>query len=214
MTNSSLTALAAVALFTLAGCAHKPIFENIHTVVPNGVYRSAQLSPQRLEQLIERQKIKSVLNLRGAHPGEPWYDGEIAVANKHKVAHYNLTLDSRSEPTPAQTADLLAIMKAAPKPMVIHCWAGADRTGLASALYLYEIEGKDPRQAAKALSVRYYHLSQFSAGAMDRHFDKYVTAKIAAARQPKPKGPVETASEIAVVTAESGDPQAGVPAMQ
>lgn len=184
-------AVVAIAVLVLAGCTHKPIFENVHTVVPGGLYRSAQLSPSRLEQLIDQQKIKSVLNLRGAQPGEAWYDAEVGVANKAKVAYYNLRLDSATELTAAQKADLIAILKDAPKPLVVHCWAGADRTGLASALYLYEVAGKDAKVAAKALSIRYYHLSQFSAGAMDRTFDSHVTQKLAERTSNAPVGAMQ-----------------------
>ena len=183
--------LVAVVVLTLSACAHRPLVENVHTVVPDMVFRSAQLSGPRFEALIAEKKIKTVLNLRGASPGEAWYDDEIAAARKTKVVHHDLALDATKELTDAQILTLIDLMREAPKPMLIHCYGGADRPGLASALYLYEMEKRDPKLAAKALSLRYYHLWMFAPGAMDRSFDAYVAQKVALAkkREAVPAGP-------------------------
>lgn len=170
------TTLVTLAVILVSACAHGPLTENVHTVVPATVYRSAQLSPERLEQLIAQRQLKSVLNLRGASPGEAWYDQEVAVARKANILHLDLALDSRKELTPDQLGTLVAMMKHAPKPLLIHCWAGADRTGLAAALYLFELQKRDPKLAAQALSLKYFHLWMFEAGAMDRTFASYVAA--------------------------------------
>ncbi|MBK7861158.1 MAG: dual specificity protein phosphatase family protein [Archangiaceae bacterium] len=176
MNHYSLISFCAVAL-TVSACAFGPPFvQNIHTVVPGTVYRSAQLSGPRLTELAEERKIRSVINLRGAAPGERWYDEEVAAAKAAGLEHHDFMLSSREEVSRAQADELVAIMKAAPKPMLIHCWAGADRTGLASALYLYALAGEKPERAERALSMRYHHFSFTSAGAMDRSFNRYITA--------------------------------------
>ncbi len=159
----------------LTACSAAPYFiQNIHSVVPGVVYRSAQLSPERLSGLIAERGVKTVLNLRGAFPGEAWYDGEHATVTKAGVKHIDFELSSKLEVPPAQAEELIRIMREAPKPLLIHCWGGADRTGLASALYLYAIHEKSSSEASAALSVKYHHLSFTSAGAMDRSFEKYV----------------------------------------
>ncbi|MFD2031462.1 tyrosine-protein phosphatase [Ancylobacter dichloromethanicus] len=49
-------------------------------------------------------------------------------------------------------------MKDAKKPILIHCQAGADRSGLASALYLAAIKKNSAEAEAEAqLSIRYGH---------------------------------------------------------
>nr|WP_234894951.1 tyrosine-protein phosphatase [Sinorhizobium meliloti] len=49
-------------------------------------------------------------------------------------------------------------MQTAPKPILIHCQAGADRTGLAAMLYLQQIAGIDEEISERQLSVRYGHI--------------------------------------------------------
>ncbi len=49
-------------------------------------------------------------------------------------------------------------MRDAPKPLLIHCLAGADRTGLASALYVAGVEGRGELAAEWQLSIAYGHV--------------------------------------------------------
>ena len=53
---------------------------NFHTVEEAAFYRSAQLGKDELQAAIREHQIRSVLNLRGAHPGQAWYDEELAVS--------------------------------------------------------------------------------------------------------------------------------------
>lgn len=176
--------LAPLLLLVICACAlAPPLLQNVHEVVPGKVLRSAQLSPERLARLIETHKLKSVLNLRGPHAGEGWYDSERAVAATANVEHYDFELWSAKEVPVARAEQLIALMRRAPKPMLVHCWAGADRTGLAAALYLYAVHHEAAELAARALSFRYHHLKFTSAAAMDRSFENYVSA---AALRPTP----------------------------
>jgi protein tyrosine/serine phosphatase len=53
---------------------------------------------------------------------------------------------------------LVALLREAPKPMLIHCKDGADRAALASALYHLAIEGKPLAEADDELTVWYGHI--------------------------------------------------------
>ena len=70
---------------------------------------------------------------------------------------------------------ILAMMRQAPKPLVIHCRSGADRSGLIAALYLFTIEGKRAETAAQQLSLFYGHFPYLwsRSGAMDHSFWLY-----------------------------------------
>ncbi len=185
--QSQLAVVVAVLILLSSACAYAPRFiQNVHEVVPGKVFRSAQLGRERLTQLIDQHGIRSVLNLRGASPGEAWYDDERATAHQNNVEHIDFALSSKREVPPEQADELIRIMRAAPKPLLIHCWAGADRTGLASALYLYALDDKSAEEAARALAMKYHHFSFTSAGAMDRSFANYVEAQSVPDRGPQP----------------------------
>ena len=53
----------------------------------------------------------------------------------------------------------MRILRDAPKPLLIHCRSGADRTGLASVIYQAVIKGMDEDRAESQLSLRFGHFS-------------------------------------------------------
>ena len=66
-----------------------------------------------------------------------------------------------------------------PKPMLVHCKSGSDRTGLAVTLYLHVIKGQPLDEARRALSWKYGHWSFGSAGVVHRLLDAYAAAHAA-----------------------------------
>lgn len=148
---------------------------NFHTVEQGRVYRAGQINGAELEQAISSYGIRSVLNLRGAAPGEAWYDNEIAVSRTKGIAHYDYGISAERLVSVAQAEEILLAIRNAPKPILIHCKAGSDRTGLVSALYLFS-RGVDAKSAERELSLRYGHFPYLVGGtaAMDDSFDAYV----------------------------------------
>ena len=108
-------------------------YDNFHTVVPGKVYRSAQLSAKQFNQYIHKYQIKSIINLRGAHNHAPWYAHELAISGKDGIKHYDLHLDAMNTNSKVHMLQLIQLLKSSPKPVLIHCQHGSDRTGLASA---------------------------------------------------------------------------------
>lgn len=49
-------------------------------------------------------------------------------------------------------------MASVPKPILIHCRSGADRSGLAAALYVSKVAGLDNAKAEAQLSFYYGHV--------------------------------------------------------
>ena len=149
---------------------------NFHTVTEGTFYRSAQLTKVELEAVVRDHGIRSILNLRGAHRGDAWYDDEVAASEKLGVAHYDYALSSKRIVTGKQIAEILAIIGGAPKPLLVHCKSGADRAGLVAALYRYAGEGKSAREADRELSLVYGHVPYLMSktGAMDESFWAFV----------------------------------------
>lgn len=153
---------------------------NFHVVVPNQVYRSAQMTQEELAHCINRYGIKSILNLRGENLDASWYQNEIMTAERLNVVHYDCELGSGQQLTRQQLNDLVGLLRQAPKPVLIHCFGGADRSGLASALYCYAIDDEPPAKADRQLSIWYGHvpLIRPKVIAMDNSFWRYVSNDI------------------------------------
>ncbi len=132
---------------------------NFHTVLPGELYRSAQVSPEQIATHRTEQGIRSILNLRGAYPGEAWYDDEISASAAQGIVHADFKLSASTALSPDEVTRLIALMRDLPKPLLIHCRSGADRTGLAASLYLADIAGKGEDEAEAQLSIRFGHFS-------------------------------------------------------
>ncbi|MFD1746107.1 tyrosine-protein phosphatase [Rhizobium helianthi] len=132
---------------------------NFHEVIPGRLYRSAQLSSQSLGSYLEEYKIKTVINLRGEHIGSPWYDQELATVESHGAREVNFEMSARTPLSIERTFALLDILRHAEGPILIHCRSGADRTGLASVIYLQQIAGIDEETAEWQLSPLFGHLN-------------------------------------------------------
>ena len=107
-------------------------------------------SPSNSATYIKKYHFKSIINLRGSS-NETWYNDEIAISKEHNITHYNFGFGDRTKQSVETMEKLVKLMKEAKKPLLIHCKAGADRTSLASALYLYSTQDKQKPQ--KAISI-------------------------------------------------------------
>jgi protein tyrosine/serine phosphatase len=157
---------------------------NFHVVKEGEFYRSAQLAPDELHNAIQDHGIRSILNLRGAHPGQAWYDDEIAVSRALGVTHYDYGLSAYRIVTAQQIDELLDIVRNSPKPLLVHCKSGADRAGLVSALYRFADEGASAEQADRELSLIYGHFPYLASRsrAMDDSFWAFVGTQGSAAK--------------------------------
>lgn len=151
LTVTSLLLIAYVGFLQLSG--------NFHEVVPGQLYRSAQLSAEQITYYQKEFGIRSIINLRGENNGKKWYDQEVAASRDLGIAHLNFKMSAKHMVSQDDAEKLIAIMRAAPKPLLIHCQAGADRSGLAASLYLAAIEHADEDRSETQLSLKYGHFS-------------------------------------------------------
>lgn len=136
---------------------------NFHAVAPGEVYRSAQPSPAAITDYQREHGVRTIINLRGENPGAAWYDSEVATARRLGIQHIDFKMSARRGITKEEAWRLIQVMEQAPKPLLIHCESGADRTGLASALYLAAIKRTGEEIAERQLSIRYGHIASPSA---------------------------------------------------
>ncbi|MFN4159729.1 MAG: dual specificity protein phosphatase family protein [Gemmobacter sp.] len=155
-----VVALALVALLAFGGyLGWRQWTGNFATVVVGEVYRSNQPTPERLAAYARDHGIRTVLNLRGADPGADWYEAERKAAADLGLALIDFPLSANRELSRERADALVTILKDAPKPLLIHCRSGADRTGLASVVYQAMVAGVDEDAAERQLSIRFGHFS-------------------------------------------------------
>ncbi len=116
--------------------------ENFH-VVAHGIYRSGQPSSKDLKTLVEKMGFKSVLCLRDYHDDSDEAEGLA-------LALYRIEMEA-DEIEPEKIAKALQIINDAPKPLLIHCWHGSDRTGLVCASYRMSVQSWDAKAAVDEL---------------------------------------------------------------
>lgn len=175
-------ALGVAILLPLSWAGYLRLSGNFHTVENGVLYRSGQLSGPQLSDRITENGIRTVINFRGYNAERFWYDEELTASSAAGVQHVDFPLSSGKELTDDQLLRLTALLQDAPRPMLIHCEAGADRSGLASALYTFSVAKRPAAEAAAQLSFRYGHFPwlRSSTAAMDRTFERVVARTIAA----------------------------------
>ena len=146
------------------------VWTNMFQIAP-GVWRSNQPSPRRLRRM-KAMGIKTVLNLRGPND-TPAYRMEAKTCADLGLSLIDYTMAARRLFPPETYLGLLDIFETIEKPFVMHCKSGADRAGLASALYLMHVDGKSPDQAARMMGLRYIHLKSTRTGILDAFLTAY-----------------------------------------
>ena len=150
------------------------LWRNLGTITAGQAYRSNQLSGTGFRAEITALKLRSVINLCGANPGEEWYRDETAVCARAGVTHYDVRMSAIRLPNPDTLALLARTLREAQRPVLIHCKQGADRTGLATALFLMLTEGLSPSEAGRrGLTLWHGHLPVGRTTAMNRVLRMY-----------------------------------------
>lgn len=177
----SIIAVASIATLIASGLLwvlYLQVSGNIHLVDRAGVYRSGQLSSTHLHEFIREHGIKTVINLRGAHPGAAWFEQEARIVKDGGAQLVNIRLSANHVPDQSTLNQLLETLRSAKKPFLIHCNGGSDRTGLASALYEVTVAKQTPPIAGRQLSFRYGHFPWLwsRSGAMDATFRNVIAS--------------------------------------
>ena len=110
--------------------------------VSDTLYRSAQPSAEQWEEL-EAIGIKSVISLRYFNPG-PDDVGDCAIET-YALPWRTDKIDE------GDLAGFLKLYAKVPKPVLVHCFHGSDRTGAAVAAYRVVYDGYTPDAAADEL---------------------------------------------------------------
>jgi hypothetical protein len=134
------------------------ILYNFHWVVPGEAARAMQAWAGGTEGFLKRRGIAAIINLRGRNDDLSWWRNETAMAARAGIAHLDAMLDSRKLPTRAMLARLIEAFDTAPRPFMLKCSGGQDRTSLGAALYLLHRNGWGALAAARGQYARFPYL--------------------------------------------------------
>jgi len=134
------------------------VLYNFHWVVPGEAARMAQPWAGGYRRFLARHGIRGIVNLRGRNHDLSWWRTETSAAATLGAAHFDAMLDSRKLPTRAMLMQLMAAFAQSPRPFVVKCSGGQDRTALAMALYLIDRGGWQALDLARLQFARFPYL--------------------------------------------------------
>jgi protein tyrosine/serine phosphatase len=143
---------------------------NLFEIAP-GAWRSNQPDRARIQRY-HQMGIHTILNLRGTNLRSP-YLFETEACQEFGLTVVSHAIAARRLVVRQILLDLLDTFDTIEKPFVLHCKSGADRAGLASALYLLHCQGASVEDAKKQLSFKYLHIKSSSTGILDHVLDRY-----------------------------------------
>jgi len=134
-----------------------------------GVFRSPFPMEEQMIRRIEAHDIKSVLCLRG---GRSARQSERATMGGG-ATFTGIPISAKKAPNPDALLGIWNFAKTAERPVMVHCLAGVDRTGLALAIIALHDTG-DLKLARRQLAfIPNGHIAAFGTEAMDHVLDEY-----------------------------------------
>ncbi len=146
-------------------------WSNLGTVEPGVLYRSNHPTPFQLRRAVRALGLKSVINLRG--------DGRTGTdalardeARRIGLVQFDIGLESRGAPKAEDILRLVEVFRTMPRPALMHCKSGADRTGLAAGVWVM-LHGGAAKDALAQLTLRHGHINRSNTGILDAFFHQY-----------------------------------------
>ncbi|MFA6262859.1 MAG: tyrosine-protein phosphatase [Candidatus Babeliales bacterium] len=131
--------------------------DNFYAVQTGALYRSRMLPADTLAAYVKQYGIKTIINLCGKDPGQTWWRNEKAVADRHNVVLLDIPTSADTLTSKENIKSILDAFDHAPRPLLVHCFLGIDRTGEVAALWKLDQQGAGKTEALKELSVWHRH---------------------------------------------------------
>jgi protein tyrosine/serine phosphatase len=125
------------------------LYGNIRVMDDGKLIRSGQLSEKRFKRLIDKYKVKTVINLRGTENAPH----EKRICEEKGIHYFGPSWSSKDLPTPENLRKLIILLEMAEDP----CLGGADRSGEVTAIYKL-MKGQSKKEALKMLTPWYGHI--------------------------------------------------------
>ncbi|MFA6955015.1 MAG: hypothetical protein WC538_04000 [Thermoanaerobaculia bacterium] len=178
---------AAAALVAVTGAV---VYWRIHSfhlreVVPGEIYRVAQPNDGDIERAATSMGLRTIVNLRGPNPKSAWYRDELKVAERLHINLVSLRFETFDWPPRIETLELVDTLDRAPRPLLMHCHSGLDRSGWAAGVVRL-LRGDSIDEARSELSLLKGHVCRLNSCALHRFFDLYETWLASAGRTNSP----------------------------
>jgi protein tyrosine/serine phosphatase len=138
--------------------------KGFHVVDSAGLYRSAQPQGPNWEELRQEYGVRTVVSLRewNADPDNPDLRTEEAATRRLGIRLIKIDVPRGGLPTHEQTDEFLRLAGDRGNwPMLFHCQAGRDRTGVACAAYRMYVEGWSLARADEEMDRLHSHDKPF-----------------------------------------------------
>ncbi len=175
--------VSSVVLLALGPPAALYRYEYVHAkrfreVTPGRFYRSGQMTVTGFCDVIERYKIKTIINLQHEEPdpllADHWLGAgkipESELCKQLGVRYVLITPDilppgNRLDSIPPAVEDFLKVLDDESNyPILLHCKAGLHRTGRLTAIYRMEYQGWTPGEALREARANGYGFLMASEG--------------------------------------------------
>ncbi|MFN3240182.1 MAG: tyrosine-protein phosphatase [Planctomycetota bacterium] len=134
-----------------------------------GLFRSPQPREELLIQRIEDHGIRTVVSMRGGrHARMSERAALVSGAGFHQIP-----ISAKRPVRPEALLQLWRVAESAERPLVVHCRAGVDRTGLAMAIFVLHDTGDLDAARRQLALIPNGHLAAFGTEEMDRVLDLY-----------------------------------------
>lgn len=131
---------------------------NFHWIEPGEAARSAQAYAGFLDAFLRAHGVRGLINLRGSNPRHFWWRYETRICARAGIVHCDVKLNSRQLPAQPMLAALMGAFDSVPRPFLLKCSGGQDRTSFAAALYLLYRHGWQDLADARRQFARWPYL--------------------------------------------------------
>jgi protein tyrosine phosphatase (PTP) superfamily phosphohydrolase (DUF442 family) len=159
---------------------------NLREVLPGEIYRVAQPDVDDIEQATRSIGLRTIVNLRGPNPKNAWYREEVDVTKRLDVGLVSLRFETFDWPPRIETLQLVETIDHAPRPILLHCHTGLDRSGWAAGVVRL-LHGDSIDEARAELSRPGGHLCNRDTCALHRFFALYESWLAATGRAHSPE---------------------------
>ncbi len=136
--------------------------------------RSGQPTAQTLERLRAQHGIRTVVNLRGEHPGKAWWEEERRGVAAIGAEWVQWPTGGRERPPPETVAAFLDLIEdPGARPVLVHCESGIHRTGMLVAVYRMQYQQWSAERALAELRRQGFRLGGRDRSALEQYLREY-----------------------------------------